>query len=157
MLLEGEASAVWLESNEHKQKSYKDAKAKIIERNNPVQFVLTDDYHCWKLLQGKPLSEFVHEFKRLMAGSSNARRRCSNTQAAVNSLIFNKHSRAREIDDFEGIIHWANLLMTLKLSEQLENNSPCSRTTMWKPIKKSCCRYFLPSLYSRRKIAVSRV
>ena len=30
-LLEGEALAVWLELNKDKQKSYKDAKAKIIE------------------------------------------------------------------------------------------------------------------------------
>ena len=44
MLLEGEALAVWLELNEDEQKSYKDAKAKIIERMSPVQFVSIDNF-----------------------------------------------------------------------------------------------------------------
>ena len=65
-LLEGEALAVWLELNEDKQKSYKDAKARIIIRMSPVQFVLIDDFYHLKLLPGELLSVFVHELKRLM-------------------------------------------------------------------------------------------
>ena len=49
-LLEGEALAVWLELSDDKQKSYKDAKAKIMERMGPVQFVLMDNFNWHRLL-----------------------------------------------------------------------------------------------------------
>ena len=65
-LLEGEALAVWLELSQDEQKSYKDAKAKIVEQMSPVQFVSIDDFHRRKLLLSEPLSVFAHELKRLM-------------------------------------------------------------------------------------------
>ena len=66
MLLEGKALAVWLELNQGEQKSYKNAKAKIIEEMSPVQFVSIDGFHRRKLLPSEPLSVFTHELKRLI-------------------------------------------------------------------------------------------
>ena len=65
-LLEGEALAVWLELSEAKQKSYKDAKANIIDHMGPMQFTSMDNFHRHQLLPEESLSVFVHELKRLL-------------------------------------------------------------------------------------------
>ena len=54
---------------------------------SPVQFVSMDDFYSQKLLPGEPLSVFVHELKRLMDQAM------PEMQAAVNSSVFNRHSR----------------------------------------------------------------
>jgi len=65
-LLEGEALVVWLDSIETEQKSYKSAKAKIIEWMGYMQFTSMDNFHYCHLLPGESLSVFVHELKHLL-------------------------------------------------------------------------------------------
>jgi len=56
-LLEGEVLAVWLELSEAEQKSYKDTKAKMIDRMGPTSM---DDFHHHQLLPRESLSMFVN-------------------------------------------------------------------------------------------------
>ena len=65
-LLEGEALAVWLELSEETQKSYADAKQKIIDRLSPMNFISLDDFHARKLKPGEALSVFLHALQRLL-------------------------------------------------------------------------------------------
>ena len=124
-LLEGEALAVWLELNEDEQKSYEDAKAKIIERMNPVQFVSIDDFYRRKLLPGEPLSVFVHELKRLMDQAMPDTDAGTRKQLLTHQFLtgipheVSKQLRAAgEIDDLKRIIQRAKLLMTLEQTEK---------------------------------------
>ena len=77
---------MWLELSQDEQKSYKDAKAKIIEQMRPVQFVSIDDFHHQNLLPGKPLSMFAHELKQLM-DQTQMRRYTSSCYSSVFLLL----------------------------------------------------------------------
>ena len=116
---------MWLELNKDEQKSYKDAKAKIIERMSPVQFVSIDDFYRRKLLPGEPLSVFVHELKRLMDQAMPDADAATCKQLLTHQFLkgipdeVSKQLRATgEIDDLERIIQRAKLLMTLEQSEK---------------------------------------
>ena len=71
-----------------KTRSYKDAKAKIIERMSPIQFVSTDDFYRQKLLPGEPLSVFVHELKDQAMPDADAA-----TRKQLLTHQFYRHSR----------------------------------------------------------------
>ena len=123
-LLEGEALAVWLELSEAEQKSYKDAKAKILERMGPVQFVSMDNFHRRRLLPGESLSVFVHELKRLLDQAIPEIDAATRKQLLLHQFLtgipveVSKQLRAvGEIEDLDRIIQRAKLLMTLEYSE----------------------------------------
>ena len=55
MTLKGEALTVWLELSKAEQKSYKEAKAKIIEQMGPMKFTSMDNFHHCRLFSGEYL------------------------------------------------------------------------------------------------------
>ena len=124
-LLEGEALAVWLELSEAEQKDYKAAKAKMLERMGPVQFVSMDDFHRRRLLPGESLSVFVHELKRLMDQAMPEADAPTRKQLLIHQFLtgvpveVSKQLRAAgEIEDLDRLIQRAKLLMTLDCREK---------------------------------------
>ena len=124
-LLEGEALAVWLELSEDEQKDYKVAKAKILERMGPVQFILMDDFHrCW-LLPGESLSVFIHELKRLMDQAMPDADAQTRKQLLIHQFltgipleVSKQLQAAGEIEDLDRLIQRTKLLMTLDCREK---------------------------------------
>ena len=109
---------MWLELNEDEQKRYEDAKAKIIERMSPVQFVSIDGVYRRKLLPGEPLSVFAHELKRLMDqampdADAGTRKQLLTHQflTGIPDEVSKQLRAAGETDDLERIIQRAKLLM----------------------------------------------
>lgn len=124
-LLEGEALAVWLELSEDEKKIYKDAKAKILERMGPVQFVSMDDFHRHQLLPNESLSVFVHELKRLLHQAMPEADATTRKQLLIHQFLtgipveVSKQLRAvGEIDDLDRLMQRTKLLMTLDCSEK---------------------------------------
>ena len=124
-LLEGEALAVWLELSEAEQKSYKDAKAKIIERMGPMQFTSMDNFHYRRLLPGESLSVFVHELKRLldhaMPKADATMRKTLLTHQFLTGIpveVSKQLRAAGDIDDLDKLIQRAKLLMALDCGEK---------------------------------------
>ena len=124
-LLEGEALAVWLELSDDEQKSYKDAKAKIMERMGPVQFVSMDNFNRRRLLPGESLSVFVHELKRLLGQAmpeiDAATRKHLLLHQFLNGIPVEVSKQLRavgEIGDLDRLIQRAKLLMTLDYNEK---------------------------------------
>ena len=122
---EGEALAVWLELSEDEQKDYKVAKAKILERMGPVQFVSMDDFHRCRLLPGESLSVFIHELKRLMDQAMPDADAQTRKQLLIHQFLtgipveMSKQLRAAgEIEDLDRLIQRAKLLMTLDCREK---------------------------------------
>ena len=65
-LLEGEVLAIWLELSDDDQKTYTEAKKKIVEKMAPQSFVSLGDFHKCQLLPSEPISVYVHELKKLL-------------------------------------------------------------------------------------------
>ena len=121
-LLEGEALAAWLELSEAKQKEYKDAKAKMLER---MQFVSMDDFHRRQLLPGESLSVFIRELKGLMDQAMLDADAQTRKQPLIHQFLtgipveVSKQLRAAgEIEDLDRLIQGAKLLMTLDCREK---------------------------------------
>ena len=65
-LLEGEASAIWLELSNEQQGDYKVAKEGIKKAMKPMGSVSLGNFHRRKLRSGEALSVFVHDLKKLI-------------------------------------------------------------------------------------------
>ena len=119
-LLEGEALATWLELTAEQQASYTDAKARMLERLSPVQFVSMDDFHRRHLMPGESLPLFVHELKRLMEQAMPKTDVPTRQQLLIHQFLtglpdaVSKQLRATgDIDDLDKLVQRAKLLMTI--------------------------------------------
>ena len=119
-LLEGEALGTWLELTAEQQASYADAKAKMVERLAPVQFVSMDDFHRRHFLPGESLSVFVHELKKLVEQAMPKTDAPTRQQLLIHqfltglpSVVSKQLRTVGEIDDLEKLIQRAKLLMTI--------------------------------------------
>ena len=108
-----------------REKIYKDAKAKILERMGPVQFVSMDDFHRHQLLPNESLSVFVHELKRLLHQAMPEADATTRKQLLIHQFLtgipveVSKQLRAvGEIDDLDRLMQRTKLLMTLDCSEK---------------------------------------
>ena len=124
-LLEGEALATWLELSEEQKASYTDAKAKMIERLGPMQFVSMDDFHHRQLLPGESLPVFVHELKRLIDQAMPEADAATRQKLLVHQFLsglpteISKQLRAAgEIEELDKLVQRARLLMTLTEKEK---------------------------------------
>ena len=124
-LLEGEALATWLELSEEQKASYTDAKAKMIERLGPMQFVSMIDFHHRQLLPGESLPVFVHELKRLIDQAMPEADAITRQKLLIHQFLaglpieISKQLRATgEIEELDKLVQRARLLMTLKEKEQ---------------------------------------
>ena len=113
------------ELSEAEQKDYKVAKAKMLERMGPVQFVLMDDFHRRRLLPGESLSVFIHELKWLMDQAMPDADAPTRKQLLIHQFLtgipveVSKQLRAAgEIEDLDRLIQRAKLLMTLDCREK---------------------------------------
>ena len=118
-LLEGEALAVWLELSEETQKSYADAKQKIIDRLSPMNFILLDDFHARKLKPGEALSVFLHALQRLLGQAMPDTEVATRQQllrhqflAGLPTLVSKQLRSMGEVNDLKKIVERAKLLMT---------------------------------------------
>ena len=124
-LLEGEALATWLELSEEQKASYSDAKAKMIERLGPMQFVSMDDFHNRRLLPNESLPIFVHDLKRLIDQAMPEAEAATRQKLLIHQFLtglpadISKQLRAvGEIEELDKTVQRARLLMTLTEKEK---------------------------------------
>ena len=124
-LLEGEAFAVWLELTAAERASYVDAKAKLIARMAPVQFVTLGDFHARRSRPGESLSVFLHELKRLLDQAMPGADADTRKQLLLHQFItglpahVSKQLRATgEVSDLDKVLERAKLLLTIEEQEK---------------------------------------
>ena len=124
-LLEGEALATWLELSEEQKASYSGAKAKMIERLGPMQFVSMDDFHHRRLLPSESLPVFAHDLKRLIDQAMPDADADTREKLLIHQFLtglpaeISKQLRAAgEIQELDKLVQRARLLMTLTEREK---------------------------------------
>ena len=123
-LLEGEALATWLELSEEQKANYIGAKAKLIERLEPMQFVSMDDFHHRRLLPSESLPVFAHDLKRLIDQAMPDADADTQQKLLIHQFLMglpaeiSKQLRAMgEIEELHKLVQHARLLMTLTQRE----------------------------------------
>ena len=86
-LLEGEASASWLELTEEEQVDFKLMKEKLITKMVPLPFTALEEFHACKLHPGEPLSLFMQDQKRLLQSAMPALDKNTGEQMSIHQFL----------------------------------------------------------------------